>query len=227
MDSPAELSAFTSRTFTVEREFRVALHHDGSDGDADRFTAALGQIVRETRAVFDELPSYEEPYTFISDYLAWASSDGMEHRNSAILTEPARLRVPDELLGALSTAAHEFFHSWNVERLRPRSLEPIRLDAPNPSGELWFAEGFTQYYGLLITHRSGVTGIDHLAASLGHSLNLVIRSPARKYPERGRGEPLGAIRRRGSDGPTRQTTTITSFPTTTGAGSSASASISL
>ena len=181
MDSPTELSAFTSRTFTVEREFRVALHHDGSDADADRFTAALGQIVRESRGVFGELPSYEEPYTFIVDYLPWAHSDGMEHRNSAILTEPARLRVPDEQLGALSTAVHEFFHSWNVERMRPRSLEPIKLDAPNPSGELWFAEGFTQYYGPLIMHRSGITGIDDFAASLGHSLDLIIRTPARKY----------------------------------------------
>jgi predicted metalloprotease with PDZ domain len=181
IDSPAELSAFTSRTFTVGREFRVALHHDGSDADADRFTAELERIVRETRAVFGELPSYEEPYTFISDYLPWAESDGMEHRNSTVLTEPARLRVPDEQLGALSTAAHELFHSWNVERIRPRSLEPIKLDAPNPSGELWFAEGFTQYYGPLITHRAGATGIDDLAASLGHSLDLIIHSPARKY----------------------------------------------
>jgi len=181
IDSPAELSAFTSRTFTVEREFRIALHHDGSDADADRFTAALEQIVRETRAVFGELPPYEEPYTFISDYLPWADSDGMEHRNSTILTEPARLRVPDEQLGALSTAVHEFFHSWNVERIRPRSLEPIKLDAPNPSGELWFAEGFTQYYGPLITYRSGVTGIDDFAASLAQPLDLIIRSPARKY----------------------------------------------
>ena len=181
MDSPTELSAFTSRTFRVEREFRVALHHDGSDADADRFTAGLGQIVRETRAVFGELPAYEEPYIFILDYLPWARHDGMEHRNSTILTEPARLRVPDEQLGALSTAAHEFLHSWNVERLRPRSLEPIKFDAPNPSGELWFAEGFNHYYGPLITHRSGLTGIDDFAASLGHSLDLIIRTPARKY----------------------------------------------
>ncbi len=181
MDSPTELSAFASRTFTAGREFRVALHHDGSDADADRFTAALALIVRESRGIFGELPSYEEPYTFILDYLPWAHSDGMEHRNSAILTEPARLRVPDEQRSALSTAVHEFFHSWNVERMRPRSLEPIKLDAPNPSGELWFAEGFTQYYGPLIMHRSGITGIDDFAANLGHSLDLIIRTPARKY----------------------------------------------
>ena len=158
VDSPVELSAFTLRTFNVDREFRVALHHDGSDADADRFAAALQKIVREARAVFGELPAFEAPYTFISDFLPWADSDGMEHRNSTILTEPARLRMPDEQLGALSTAAHEFFHSWNVERIRPRSLEPFKLDAPNPSGELWFAEGFTSYYGPLIMQRAGLCG---------------------------------------------------------------------
>ena len=181
VDSPVELSAFVQRTFVVDREFRVALHHDGSGADADRFAAALEKIVSEQRAVFGELPAFEAPYTFISDLLPWASSDGMEHRNSTVLTEPARLRVPDEQLGALSTAAHEFFHSWNVERIRPRSLEPFKLDAPNPSGELWFAEGFTSYYGPLTLQRSGLSGVDEFAGRMGHVLDLVSRSPARKY----------------------------------------------
>jgi predicted metalloprotease with PDZ domain len=181
VDSPVELSAFTLRTFTVDREFRVALHHDGSDADADRFTAALQKIVREARAVFGELPIFEAPYTFISDFLPWAESDGMEHRNSTILTEPARLGIDDEQRGALNTAAHEFFHSWNVERIRPQSLEPFKLDAANPSGELWFAEGFTSYYGPLTFHRAGLSPIDEYAGSVGAALDLVLRSPARKY----------------------------------------------
>ena len=181
VDSPVELSAFTLRSFTVEREFRLALHHDGSDGDADRFVTALAKIVREQRAVFGELPAFEQPYTFIADFLPWASSDGMEHRNSTILTEPARLRVPDEQLEALSTASHEFFHSWNVERIRPQSLEPFKLDAPNTSGELWFAEGFTSYYGSLTLKRTDMYSLDEWAARAGQGLDLVIRSPARKY----------------------------------------------
>lgn len=181
IDSPVELSAFTLRTFTVDREFRAAIHHDGSDADAQRFTAALEKIVREQRAIFGEFPLFETAYTFIADFLPWASSDGMEHRNSTILTEPARLRVPDEHLGVLSTAAHEFFHSWNVERIRPRSLEPFKLDAPNPSGELWFAEGFTSYYGPLTLHRAGFYSIDEFAGRLGNVLDQVVRSPARKY----------------------------------------------
>ena len=81
----------------------------------------------------------------------------------------------------LSTAAHEFFHSWNVERIRPRSLEPFKLDAPNPSGELWFAEGFTSYYEPLTLHRAGLSDIGRLASRLGSTLGTVIGSPARKY----------------------------------------------
>jgi predicted metalloprotease with PDZ domain len=181
IDSPTELSAFTLRTFTVEREFRVALHHEGSDADAEGFTAALERIVREARAVFGELPPFEAPYTFIADFLPWAESDGMEHRNSTILTDPVRLRNPDEQLGALSTAAHEFFHSWNVERIRPQSLEPFRLDAPNPSGELWFAEGFTSYYGPLVLQRAGLYGVDEYAGRMGHAIDLVTRSPAARH----------------------------------------------
>ena len=181
MDSPIELSAFTLRTFTVDREFRVALHHDGSDGDAGRFAEGLAKIVREQRAVFGELPDFEAPYTFIVDALPWAASDAMEHRNSTVVTGPARLGLPDGMLGVLDTAAHEFFHCWNVERIRPRSLEPFRLDAPNPSGELWFAEGFTNYYGPLTVHRAGLVGIDEFAGRMGSVIDRVVRSPARKY----------------------------------------------
>ena len=105
----------------------------------------------------------------------------MEHRNSTILTGSASLGAQDQMLEMLSTAAHEFFHSWNVERIRPRSLEPFKLDAPNPSGELWFAEGFTSYYERLVMQRSGLWNVSRLASRIGDMLDTVIRSPARKY----------------------------------------------
>jgi predicted metalloprotease with PDZ domain len=134
IDSPTELSNFTLRTFQVDREFRIALHHQGSEADADRYASAVERIVREERAIFGALPEFEAPYTFISDFLPYASSDGMEHRNSTVLTGAASLSAPDQQLSMLRNAAHEFFHSWNVERIRPRALEPFKLDEPNPSG---------------------------------------------------------------------------------------------
>jgi predicted metalloprotease with PDZ domain len=181
MDSPTELSALTLRTFNVGQEFRLALHHDGSDAEAGHFAAALERVVREQRAVFGELPAFEGPYTFIADFLPYASYDGMEHRNSTILTGPSSMISANNQLDAVSLAAHEFFHVWNVERIRPRSLEPFRLDAPNPSGELWFAEGVTSYYELLTMGRAGFWNVERVAWRIGHSLDLLLRSPARKH----------------------------------------------
>jgi predicted metalloprotease with PDZ domain len=180
-DSPTELSNFTLHTFAVDREFRLAVHHDGTPADVERFAVSVEKIVREERAIFGEFPDYEVPYTFIADYLPWAADDGMEHRNSTVLTAPYTMRRPDEQLALLSTIAHEFFHSWNVERIRPASLEPFELDAPNPSGELWFAEGFTSYYGPLTMRRTGLWSDEEFASRIGYTLDGVIRSPGRKY----------------------------------------------
>ena len=181
VDSPIELSNFSLRTFNVDGEFRIAVHHNGSNADVDRFASAVEKIVREERAIFGEFPAFEVPYTFIADYLPAASEDGMEHRNSTVLTAPHGMGRPDEQLALLSTAAHEFFHSWNVERIRPASLEPFKLDAPNPSGELWFAEGVTYYYEPLVMRRAGLWSIEEFAGRIGYALDNIIRSPARKY----------------------------------------------
>ena len=101
MDSPAEFSDFTLRTFTVgdqagqgaAQTFRIALHHDGTDADADQFARDVEKVVRESMRIFGELPRFDGgTYTFLADYLPWASGDGMEHRNSTVLTssgEPA------------------------------------------------------------------------------------------------------------------------------------------
>ena len=108
-----------------------------------RSSATSQAIVREARHVFGEYPPFEgNTYTFIADYLPWANGDGMEHRNSTILTSSSSMRT--SRLDLLDTIAHEFFHSWNVERIRPQSLEPFNLDDANISGELWLAEGVHQ-----------------------------------------------------------------------------------
>lgn len=183
MDSPAELSNFTLRTFRVDSmNVRLVLHHEGSDRDADAFAADLERVVREETAVFGELPAFEGgTYTFLADYLPYAEGDGMEHRNSTIITSSGALRVPEQRFNLTSTAAHEFFHSWNVERIRPRSLEPFNFEDANMSGELWFAEGFTSYYEALILHRAGFAGLSQTAADFGGDVDAVVQSPARRY----------------------------------------------
>src|SRR5205085_10742178 len=81
----------------------------------------------------------------------------------------------------LEAVAHEFFHGWNVERIRPKALEPFNLDEPTSAGQLWFAEGFTSYYESLIMARAGLANPGDFALALGASLDTVANSPARRY----------------------------------------------
>jgi predicted metalloprotease with PDZ domain len=183
MDSPAEFSAFSLRTFTVRDApgapvFRLVVHHTGTDQELDAFASDVERVVREARHVFGEYPAFEgNTYTFIADYLPWAGGDGMEHRNSTVLTSPSSLR--SNRLGLLDTVSHEFFHAWNVERIRPRALEPFNFEEVNVSGELWLGEGFTSYYGPLILLRAGLIGLRDYTADLTAVVNEVVTSPAR------------------------------------------------
>ena len=58
----------------------------------------------------------------------------------------SRATLADSRIDLLGTVSHEFIHAWNVERIRPRSLEPFNFEDANVSGELWLAEGVTSYY---------------------------------------------------------------------------------
>jgi predicted metalloprotease with PDZ domain len=184
MDSPSEFGAFALRTFMVadgsrQPTFRLAIHHDGNDAELDGFARDVEKIVREERAVYGEFAPYDGgTYTFIADYVPWASGDGMEHRNSTILTSSSSIRTNRG--GLLSTLSHEFFHSWNVERIRPKSLEPFNFDEANMSGELWLAEGFTNYYGPLVLRRAGLTQVSEFAATMADAINEVTFSPGRQ-----------------------------------------------
>jgi predicted metalloprotease with PDZ domain len=83
----------------------------------------------------------------------------MEHRNSTSISEPGQtIHTRQDRVAALSTVAHEFFHNWNVERIRPEGLEPFDFTRENITCCLWLAEGFTQYYGPLSLTRMGVGG---------------------------------------------------------------------
>lgn len=185
MDSPTELSNFTIRDWTVAGghgvyPIRMAVHHDGTDEQVNTFVEMAKRIVVEEKAVFGELPKYDVgSYMFIADYMPYIHGDGMEHRNSTTImsTRPLKTNVVDHL----GTLAHEYFHSWNVERIRPKSLEPFNFDEANMSGELWFAEGFTNYYGGLMMARAGMISEDRYAKNISGALNSVINGSGRKY----------------------------------------------
>jgi predicted metalloprotease with PDZ domain len=183
IDSPSEFSAFDTRTFSIADAgrmptFRLTVHHSGDRGELDAFAKDVEKIVREARNVYGEFAPYDGgTYTFIADYLPWGNGDGMEHRNSTVVTSPTSIR--GDRVDLLETISHEFFHSWNVERIRPKALEPFNLDDVNMSGELWLAEGFTSYYGPLVTHRAGLTTVREFAQEMGRVVNEVTNAPGR------------------------------------------------
>jgi predicted metalloprotease with PDZ domain len=105
----------------------------------------------------------------------------MEHRNSTCIVHPAA-KVEGNELRLLSTYSHEYFHSWNVKRIRPKSLEPFNFEHSNMSSELWFAEGFTQYYGEMLLVRAGFHTVDDYTHTIGGLVNQISNTPgAAKY----------------------------------------------
>jgi predicted metalloprotease with PDZ domain len=180
MDSPSEFGPVAIRQFTVgSRTFRFSLHHTGTDAELDGYVKDVEKIVRQQETIYGEYPDYEPgTYTFLADYLPWANGDGMEHRNSTVITSTGSIASARRNL--LDTVAHEFFHCWNVERIRPKGLEPFDFDRANISGELWLAEGFTQYYGPLTLQRAKIATIAESAQTFGSLIEAVAPSPGRQ-----------------------------------------------
>ena len=178
MDSPSEFGPVSIRQFTVDgHTFRFSLHHTGTAAEIDAYVKDVEKIVRQEGRIYGEYPDYEPGhYTFLADYLPYASGDGMEHRNSTVISSSGS--IASSRTDLLDTVAHEFFHCWNVERIRPKGLEPFDFDRANLSGELWLAEGFTQYYGALTMQRAGLDDVPSTARSFGRLIESVTQSPA-------------------------------------------------
>jgi predicted metalloprotease with PDZ domain len=181
MDSPAELSNFAMATFQVPpidpagktETIRVVAHSLATEAQFNDYVKGTEKIVREEQAVFGELPHYEPGYyTVLTDALPWDNGDGMEHRNSTVITGRAL---------NLGTVAHEYFHNWNVERIRPEGLEPFSFSDVNMSGEMFIAEGFTQYYGPLAMIRSGQTPLPGGLQGFAGAIANVLNSPGTQY----------------------------------------------
>ena len=182
MDSPTEISDFTLKSFELDGQtIQMALHHNGTEEEADTYFEKVKRTVLEQKKVYGELPKFDYgTYTFLACYVPNASGDGMEHRNSTILTSTRSL-ADGGMKGNLGTVSHEFFHAWNVERIRPKSLEPFDFEAADMSGSLWFAEGFTSYYTNLLLCRAGLISANEYVEGLRGTFNYVWTSPARQF----------------------------------------------
>jgi predicted metalloprotease with PDZ domain len=164
-DSPVEVSNFKELKFLVQGvSHRIVIDGEGNY-DPELMRADVQKIVAAERALFGAIPYHD--YTFIL-HLRSNTGGGLEHLNSTALGfRRFNFSTEKNYRSFLSLVAHEFFHLWNVKRIRPDALGPFDYTKENYTRLLWVAEGITEYYGNLMVRRAGLISdqvyLDHLA----------------------------------------------------------------
>lgn len=180
-DSPTLVGEISWRRWDVDGQtIEIAMMHEGTEAELDSYTEWVKKIVKKQQEIYGALPEFDfGKYTFLVAYNPWVDGDAMEHRNSTVCTGTGNLRANAHQY--ISTIAHEFFHAWNIERIRPASLEPFDFDVPNLSEALWFGEGFTSYFEKLVLTRAKILEPEQYIKGLVGGLNYVLNSPGRSF----------------------------------------------
>ncbi len=164
-DSPILIGNLESLpSFTINGvPHRFIGHNLGTNFDRDRFVRDLKAVVEQGVAVIGEVPYTNYTFLGIGD-----GRGGIEHLNSAAVpfTGGPSLETRDGRIRTLNFLAHEYFHSYNVKRIRPIALGPFDYDGPNLTNMLWVPEGFTVYYEYLMVARAGLMNQDELLDAL-------------------------------------------------------------
>ena len=192
VDSPAEAGQFQDYSFSQDgATYRVVVHADVKDYSPDRLLASLRKITATETALMRDVPFSRYTFIlhfpreeggggFVPHFPREEGGGGMEHRNgTAITVRAGQLREHWETLEGV--AAHEFFHLWNVKRIRPQSLEPIDYVHGNDTRDLWFCEGLTSAYGELALLRAGLISRKTFYARLGSAIATLQSRPARFF----------------------------------------------
>jgi predicted metalloprotease with PDZ domain len=176
VDSPVEIGNFQESDFDESGgHFRVIVDADSADYDMARMVAALHKIVAATISWMNDRPF--ETYMFIYHFPRGPAGGGMEHAFSTAIDLSASAMKPS--LDALaSVTAHEFFHLWNVKRIRPQSLEPVDYTKENYTRALWFSEGVTSTAEGTIRLRAGLLDEKQYLYRLGEQITELERRPA-------------------------------------------------
>jgi predicted metalloprotease with PDZ domain len=179
IDNPTEVGPdWTLDQFSVNgKTYRVVVHSRGNEaGRRPALVHDLERIVRAELSMWG-IPEFDN-YTFLFHFSADdRSSDGMEHLTSTHIIEPGVLAETGSYNAAVRTAAHEFFHAWNVKRLRPAELGPWDWTKPAATRALWIAEGFTEYYGVSMFYRAGFSDSSEFVSSLSDTVTAVENTP--------------------------------------------------
>jgi predicted metalloprotease with PDZ domain len=177
-DSPAEAGSFQEYDYQQNgATYRVTVDGDRNLYSPGRILNALKKITLTETSLMEDVPF--KRYTFMF-FFPQSGSGGMEHRDGTAISIPAA-----EMRGGLgsleSTAAHEFFHLWNVKRIRPKGLEPIDYIRGNDTSDLWFSEGVTSTYAELVLLRAGLIKEKDFYKELAEAINDLQSRPARRF----------------------------------------------
>ena len=185
IDHPVEIGTHAEFSFTVENTPHRMTLTGIQNADIERIKSDLVKICQQHCDMFNELPDIAQ-YIFLV-MVVGDGYGGLEHRSSTSLLcsrddlpskkEPAD---PDEKYrNFLGLCSHEYFHTWNVKRIKPAVFQPYDLDRENYTRQLWAFEGITSYYDELALVRSGVISVNSYLELLGQTITRVIRGTGR------------------------------------------------
>jgi predicted metalloprotease with PDZ domain len=177
VDSPIIIGNPLVRDFTVDgKKHSIVFEGDTALVDADKTVADLQKIVIAAKNVMGPLqyPHYHF-FTMVTE-----SGGGLEHKNSFLGMGTRFLTRTDRAYkGWLGLIAHEYFHNWNVKRLRPVELGPFDYENENYVKTLWVAEGFTDYYADVLPKRAGLESRDEFLDGISNQIEQVQTIPGR------------------------------------------------
>ncbi|HWF39910.1 MAG TPA: hypothetical protein VG322_15405 [Candidatus Acidoferrales bacterium] len=173
VDAPVEAGKFAGFDFDNEgAHFHVVV--DATDWNKGRLEDFLRHITKYEIALMQGAPFKEYTFFFHIGSYADVGGGGMEHANCTAISASS-------VESAATVAAHEFFHAWNVKRIRPRSLEPVDYSKEQPTRALWFAEGVTSTYGAYTLERAGLWTKSQFYDDLATQISELQSRPAHKW----------------------------------------------
>ena len=177
VDSPIEISAFHEADFDESgAHFRVIIDADPADYDSDKIVASVRKIVVAAISWMNDRPF--NTYSFFYHFPRGPAGGGMEHAYSTAIDINADT-IRRTLYPVNAVTAHEFFHLWNVKRIRPKTLEPIDYTKENYTRALWFSEGVTSTAEEIIQLRAGLTDEKQYLGNIGDQISELEHRPAR------------------------------------------------
>jgi len=188
IDSPIEIGRPLVRTFRYKDvNYHIVFDIAGASGTTrsrrvrmqiDRFVGDIEKTVAAYTVAFGR-PEFDDYYFLINIDPFAPGGDGMEHLASTRLVINGYITDEETYNDLIGVASHEFFHIWNVKRMRPAELGPFNYSSEHHTTLLWLAEGFTQYYGHLMLRRAGVWDDRQFHKEMASEINSVDRSPGR------------------------------------------------